>query len=602
MSIVFCNSCVRCRWLGIYERRYYRRSKRRCRYRQQRCRPYILCQYRRDHSVYHTGFRYYQPFPVGGEVRIQSNKTIKGIGPSPTIKGKLRFVNNSSNVIIKGLIITNPYPSDPYDGISVKENITNVFITHCTIYDCGDGCLDITDASDYVTVSWCKFYYNSPAPDEDHRFVNLIGGDWPVPGDEGKFHVTFHHNWWGARCRERMPSVRYGRAHIYNNYYNCTGNNYCIRSRADAECLIQNNYFYKVDEPYVIYTPETPLARIEASGNVLLYCTTGWDNGDDDVFDPPYLYTPLDDACDVRAIVMAGAGAPACYGDLDRNESVDYNDLAQLVEYWLATSDIADIDYYEDGIVNFREFALLAQNWRRTDFTAPLSPTGLSTTDGNGTVSLNWNNNSEGDLAGYNIYRSTTFGSGYAQLNVSLLSSSDYVDNTVTNGTIYYYVVTAVDTSSFESRFSSQVSAIPLDAGSIIIQESTTGFCSVDGTIQSYYAGYSGSGYAGTYLFGIVGINWKISVPSDGTYTFRWRHAHGIHDRTAKLLVNDSVVIPNISFPGTGDGSNWSQVSVDVSLTAGIKSIRLEATTSDGLSLIDYMMVTGNNPTAANCQ
>src|SRR5690606_33805953 len=100
------------------------------------------------------------------------------------------------------------------------------------------------------------------------------------------------------------------------------------------------------------------------------------------------------------------------------------------------------------------------------DTTAPASPTGLIASAGDGTVGLDWNNNSEGDLAGYNVYRSTTSGSGYSQINGSLVTSSDYTDNSVTNDTTYYYVVTAVDNTpnANESSNSSQASATPVGA------------------------------------------------------------------------------------------------------------------------------------------
>ncbi|MGD1041573.1 MAG: cellulase family glycosylhydrolase [Sedimentisphaerales bacterium] len=91
----------------------------------------------------------------------------------------------------------------------------------------------------------------------------------------------------------------------------------------------------------------------------------------------------------------------------------------------------------------------------------PSAPTGLSAAAGNHTVSLDWNNNGESDLAGYNVYRSTTSGSGYVKLNGSLLTSSDYNDSNVSNGTTYYYVVTAVDTGTLESGYSNEVSATP---------------------------------------------------------------------------------------------------------------------------------------------
>ena len=95
------------------------------------------------------------------------------------------------------------------------------------------------------------------------------------------------------------------------------------------------------------------------------------------------------------------------------------------------------------------------------DSTPPAAPSGLFATAGDRIVSLNWNNNSEPDVNGYNVYRSTISGGSYTRLNGTLLKSSNYTDNNVTNGTTYYYVVTAVDTSLNESANSSQVSAKP---------------------------------------------------------------------------------------------------------------------------------------------
>jgi hypothetical protein len=85
-----------------------------------------------------------------------------------------------------------------------------------------------------------------------------------------------------------------------------------------------------------------------------------------------YSYT-LDNPEDIPIMVQSGAGVNGVdffphwlfgpYGDFDRSGIVDMNDLLQFVEYWLETDDIADADYYTDGIVDFREFALFAQNW-----------------------------------------------------------------------------------------------------------------------------------------------------------------------------------------------------------------------------------------------
>lgn len=103
-----------------------------------------------------------------------------------------------------------------------------------------------------------------------------------------------------------------------------------------------------------------------------------------------------------------------------------------------------------------------------SDAAAPDAPTGLGATAGDGQVVLDWADNSESDLKNYNIYRSTTTGfsiSNENQVNTSEVTSSNYTDTTVTNGTKYYYVVTAVDTSDNESDPSSEANATPTGSG-----------------------------------------------------------------------------------------------------------------------------------------
>jgi GH35 family endo-1,4-beta-xylanase len=93
--------------------------------------------------------------------------------------------------------------------------------------------------------------------------------------------------------------------------------------------------------------------------------------------------------------------------------------------------------------------------------TAPAAPTGLIATAGSKSISLAWNNNTEADMNGYNAYRSTTQGGGYAKLNSSLLTSANYTDSGLTNGVPYYYVVTAVDKANHESSHSSEATVTP---------------------------------------------------------------------------------------------------------------------------------------------
>jgi len=62
-------------------------------------------------------------------------------------------------------------------------------------------------------------------------------------------------------------------------------------------------------------------------------------------------------------------------------------------------------------------------------------------------------------MAAYNIYRSTTSGSGYVKLG-SGVSGPPFEDRLVTSGRTYYYVVTAVDSKGRESQFSREVRAV----------------------------------------------------------------------------------------------------------------------------------------------
>lgn len=92
---------------------------------------------------------------------------------------------------------------------------------------------------------------------------------------------------------------------------------------------------------------------------------------------------------------------------------------------------------------------------------APAAPTGLlATAEPNGDVSLDWDDNTEVDLAAYRVYRSTIPGSYETPLAANVPTSS-YTDSSADNGTTYYYVVTALDDDGYESARSNQVAATP---------------------------------------------------------------------------------------------------------------------------------------------
>ncbi len=143
----------------------------------------------------------------------------------------------------------------------------------------------------------------------------------------------------------------------------------------------------------------------------------------------------------------------------------------------------------------------------------------------------------------------------------------------------------------------------PVVETEITIQEYMTGFCSADGYIENEHSGYTGTGYVNTDNAIGNGIDWKINVVSGGTYTFVWRYANGGSiDRTGRLLVIGSEEAADISFANTGGWTSWGTTgSVEVTLSEGIKEIRLEAETSSGLANIDNIEVSGPGLYAVNC-
>jgi len=88
--------------------------------------------------------------------------------------------------------------------------------------------------------------------------------------------------------------------------------------------------------------------------------------------------------------------------------------------------------------------------------TITLSGTGVQASTHSATLSWAASTSS---VSGYNVYRSTTNGSGYVKINSALVPGLTYTDSTVTASTTYYYVATAVDGSGEESTYSNQATA-----------------------------------------------------------------------------------------------------------------------------------------------
>ncbi len=95
------------------------------------------------------------------------------------------------------------------------------------------------------------------------------------------------------------------------------------------------------------------------------------------------------------------------------------------------------------------------------DSTPPAPPTGLQALPGNNIVNLSWNKNTEADLNMYRIYRAITSSTSFSKLTDIGASVTTFNDTEVTNGTKYFYKLTAIDKTNNESGYSDIVSVTP---------------------------------------------------------------------------------------------------------------------------------------------
>ena len=169
-------------------------------------------------------------------VHVPANTSILGIEDAK-LKG-VDLLLDADNVIIRNIMFETPYdyfPSwDPndgqegnwnsqYDSITINGG-THIWIDHCHFedrqqptetyfnreYEHRDGLLDITNQADHITISYNVF--------ERHNKAILIGNSDAKTADEGKLNVTLHHNYF-HNLVQRAPRVRWGKVHVYNNYY-----------------------------------------------------------------------------------------------------------------------------------------------------------------------------------------------------------------------------------------------------------------------------------------------------------------------------------------------------------------------------------------------
>ena len=239
-------------------------------------------------------------------IQIASNKTLIGVGDTAHLDGIELQINGSRNVIVRNVTVSNVVAdgtSPANDAIEITGGARNVWIDHCELYsdllhgkDYYDGLLDIKNESSFITVSWSNIH--------DHFKASLISSGDEQVGDT-VIRATYHHNYFHD-CGSRLPSIRFGRAHVFDNYYfnNTTGS--CVDSRMGAVVKAESNYFSSSKNPIGWF--EGPATGYwDVANNMFLNCTGAQPTTSTGQLMPPYVYV-VDDPNGLPTSIVAGAG------------------------------------------------------------------------------------------------------------------------------------------------------------------------------------------------------------------------------------------------------------------------------------------------------
>ncbi|WYZ41160.1 hypothetical protein EsH8_V_000055 [Colletotrichum jinshuiense] len=233
------------------------------------------------------------------KVKVASNKSIIGASGS-SITGVGLYVNKVENVILRNLKISKVKAANG-DAIGIQAS-SKVWVDHCELSsdrdngkDYYDGLLDVTHASMAITLS--NNYLH------DHYKGSLVGhSDSNSAEDTGKLYVTYANNRW-ENIGSRVPSVRFGNVHIFNNYeanIDTSG----VNTRMGAQVLVESSVFSSVKKAITFLDSKT--TGYAVTSDVDLGGSTN-DAPKGTFTKPTYSYTKLG-ASKVKASVVASAG------------------------------------------------------------------------------------------------------------------------------------------------------------------------------------------------------------------------------------------------------------------------------------------------------
>jgi pectate lyase len=233
------------------------------------------------------------------DVKDLYDVSIIGVGVDAKLSGFGLNIVRSRNIIVRNLLSENSV----IDGFTVQANDVegtgdHIWIDHCSVTNAYDGAIDVTHTESYVTLSWNHIY--------NHDKTCLMGHSDTQTSDTA-MKVTYHHMYFDSTI-QRHPRVRYGKAHVYNNY--CRKNSlYGVSSNDEADVVVEGTYFLDVPIPTETSRDGEPQGDLVERYNIFAG-TTGPPGTRGTAFDPSAYYPyALDSASTIPAMLTAYAGS-----------------------------------------------------------------------------------------------------------------------------------------------------------------------------------------------------------------------------------------------------------------------------------------------------
>ena len=240
----------------------------------------------------HVRFEVDGTIDLASYVDVPSKVAIDARDRDVSLTGCGLRLNGVEDVVVLNLAFINIGRSNCGDGIQMLDGTRDVAVSHCLfdnggmefVPDIPDEQISVVFGSTDITVEWSRF--------RNHDKVLLFGnGDAPAAVD-AEIRVTLHHNVFESTGR-RHPFLRHGKVDMYNNWLrNWTRyleTPYGVRAQAEAEILLQSNYFEQEDLTYTLGAVHLEGGKIRAVDNEISSSRIAIAANDpEEVFERPY--------------------------------------------------------------------------------------------------------------------------------------------------------------------------------------------------------------------------------------------------------------------------------------------------------------------------